>query len=197
MARVSRQDWLQEGLRAIAESGFAALTLERMLVRLGVTHGSFYHHFQNRRAYTEALLKHWQETLTDQVQADTREIPALAARVEALMARGEAQEAQATLEQAIRSEAANDPLVRQYVEAVDASRLAHCRELARLASHDSPDAEVIGNLVHAVFVGTQHVLPAFTPAQVNDIYRLMTRLVVQAYTPSGSDATQGAHPHDQ
>lgn len=197
MARVSRQHWLEEGLKAIADGGFAALTLERMLARLGVTHGSFYHHFENRRAYTEALLKHWQDALTDQVQADTRGIEALPDRVEALIERGQAQVYQQALEHAIRSEAANDPLVRQYVEAVDASRLAHCRELARLASHDSLDAEVIGNLVHAVFVGTQHVLPAFTPAQVNDIYRLMTRLVMQAYAPSTSDATQGAHPYEQ
>jgi AcrR family transcriptional regulator len=192
MARVTRHDWLEEGLKAIAEGGFAALTLEHLLARLGVTHGSFYHHFQNRRAYTEALLAHWTATLTEQVQAETRGIPVLSERVEALVAKGQALPHQQALEHAIRSEAANDMLVRRYVEAVDASRLAHCRELARLACHGSPDADTIGNLVHAVFVGTQHVLPAFTPEQVTDIYRLMTRLVTETYAPPGDNTDKEA-----
>src|SRR6202012_792717 len=58
-SRLSVDNWVQEGFRVLAEDGVQALTLGRLCTRLGVTKGSFYWHFQDMRAYHEALIATW------------------------------------------------------------------------------------------------------------------------------------------
>ena len=58
-SRLSVDDWVQEGFRVLAEDGVKALTLGRLCSRLGVTKGSFYWHFNDMRAYREALIATW------------------------------------------------------------------------------------------------------------------------------------------
>ncbi|MEV0105289.1 helix-turn-helix domain-containing protein [Nocardia sp. NPDC050799] len=41
-------DWLQAGYTVLAEEGFRALELDEICRRLGVTKGSFYHHFSDK-----------------------------------------------------------------------------------------------------------------------------------------------------
>ena len=74
MARITRERWLEEGLKLLAGKGFKHLTLSELLARLKVTHGSFYHHFRNRRDYTEALLQAWQQQMTVDVISGTEAI---------------------------------------------------------------------------------------------------------------------------
>lgn len=176
MARVSRQDWLNEGLKLLAEQGFKGLTLENLLPRLGVTHGSFYHHFKNRRHYTEALLAHWQQTLTEEIVQATAQRTDVDRRVEELIALASELVDQRALERAIRAEATVDPMVRGYVEQVDALRLAHSRRLATQACGDEVRGRLLGNLAHAVFLGTQQVLPGFSEEEVMALYRELLRI---------------------
>ena len=44
----------------IAEEGVAAVAVEALARRLGVTKGSFYWHFKNREALLQAALKRWE-----------------------------------------------------------------------------------------------------------------------------------------
>lgn len=176
MARVSRQDWLNEGLNILVEQGFRGLTLENLLPRLGVTHGSFYHHFKNRRQYSEALLAFWQHSLTEEIVQASAQHRDLAQRVEELIGIAAELKHQRALERAIRAEAADDEMVRGYVEKVDALRLAHSRDLATRACGDAERGRVLGNLAHAVFLGAQQVMPAFSDAEVGELYRELFRL---------------------
>ena len=47
-ARLSAEDWAVAALDVIAESGLAAVAVEPLAKRLGVTKGSFYWHFPSR-----------------------------------------------------------------------------------------------------------------------------------------------------
>ncbi|MEV0081899.1 TetR/AcrR family transcriptional regulator [Saccharopolyspora sp. NPDC050642] len=40
-----KQDWLDAGLEILADQGVPALTIDRLATKLGLTKGSFYHHF--------------------------------------------------------------------------------------------------------------------------------------------------------
>ena len=44
-----------------ASQGTDALTIDRLARGLGVTKGSFYHHFRNQADYRAALLKYWEQ----------------------------------------------------------------------------------------------------------------------------------------
>ena len=59
--RLTAADWELGALELIADSGLAAVAVEPLAKRLGVTKGSFYWHFSTREALIEATLKRWSE----------------------------------------------------------------------------------------------------------------------------------------
>lgn len=59
--RFSRSDWLREALNFLRRSGGGELRIERLTQALGVTKGSFYHHFRNRDDFIDAVLEYWYE----------------------------------------------------------------------------------------------------------------------------------------
>ncbi len=71
--RLSAEDWAQAALDMIAEQGVAAVAVEPLARRLGVTKGSFYWHFPSRDALLAAALERWeaveQETVFGQLEA--------------------------------------------------------------------------------------------------------------------------------
>jgi AcrR family transcriptional regulator len=77
-SRLSAADWETAALDLLAEQGVAAVAVEPLARRLGVTKGSFYWHFASRDELLEATLRRWEEadadTLTGQVDriADPR-----------------------------------------------------------------------------------------------------------------------------
>ena len=177
MAQVTKQNWLDAGREVILESGFKGLTLQVLLGRLGVTHGSFYHHFKNRKALTEALLEEWQQQMVVNIIESTSQISGLGVRVDTLIAKGLEQSEQTQLEVAIRAQAFDDPVVAAYVEKVDALRLQHSRALALAATGDVDRAEILGNMIHAIFVGSQQVYPPFNDQQMKLIYQELKQLI--------------------
>src|SRR5213083_2769643 len=64
MAKVTRADWLDAGLDVLASEGPQALVAERLAQRLGVTRGSFYHHFRSRESFLTGLLERWSQRHT-------------------------------------------------------------------------------------------------------------------------------------
>ena len=62
--RLSREDWLKEALR-LCETGIESVKVALLAEQLGVTTGSFYWHFKNRRELLEALLDYWEHEMTD------------------------------------------------------------------------------------------------------------------------------------
>jgi AcrR family transcriptional regulator len=60
--RLSAEDWALAALDVIAEQGLAAVAVEPLARRLGVTKGSFYWHFPSREALLVAALQRWEKT---------------------------------------------------------------------------------------------------------------------------------------
>jgi AcrR family transcriptional regulator len=71
--RLSALDWANAALDVIAEEGVAAVAVEPLARRLGVTKGSFYWHFPSREALLAAALERWeameQETVFGKLEA--------------------------------------------------------------------------------------------------------------------------------
>jgi AcrR family transcriptional regulator len=72
--RLTRDDWVQAALLAIAEGGTAAVAVEPLAARLGATKGSFYWHFRDRQELIEAALATWERKATDEIIAGLESI---------------------------------------------------------------------------------------------------------------------------
>lgn len=177
MARVTKEDWLNTAKQIVIEGGFAMLTLDNLLTRLGVTHGSFYHHFKNRQALTEALLKQWRKEMTHDVLAIAANIGDLDQRAKTLIKMGQSFSDQTRLEIAFRAQARIDPLVKDYVQEVDELRIQNCINMAKQALGDTQRAQIIGKLAHALFVGSQQMIPPFSEQESEAMYMELFRLV--------------------
>jgi AcrR family transcriptional regulator len=66
-ALLTRQDWTRAALDALAEHGVAGVTVDRLARTLGVTRGSFYWHFRDRRELIEAALGEWEREHTTEL----------------------------------------------------------------------------------------------------------------------------------
>ena len=60
-----RSQWLTAALDALRKGGVPGVRIERLADAIGVTKGSFYHHFRDRRALLDALLEYWSREMTD------------------------------------------------------------------------------------------------------------------------------------
>lgn len=60
-----KAQWLSAGLEALRKGGVASVRVERLAAGVGVTKGSFYHHFRDRGALLDAVIEYWSREMTD------------------------------------------------------------------------------------------------------------------------------------
>jgi len=120
--RLNPDDWIKAGLAALAEGGPTAVRIDVLAKRIGVTRGSFYWHFKNRRALLDALIKHWAKAQTDDVIAEVERLglPAEDA-LRALLVRCFSDDG--ALERAFRLWAGSDAAVAAAVAEIDSRRI--------------------------------------------------------------------------
>jgi AcrR family transcriptional regulator len=118
-----KAQWLSAGLEALRKGGVASVRVERLAAGVGVTKGSFYHHFRDRDALLEALLDYWSREMTDaefdRIQTLRR---GLAARLVAL-AEDVLEKGMGRYDPAIRAWARADRKVAAAVALVDRRRI--------------------------------------------------------------------------
>lgn len=61
--RQSPEEFFNAAIKTLAENGAEGLTVNALCARLGVTKGSFYHHFADTDAFVVALMRAWTATL--------------------------------------------------------------------------------------------------------------------------------------
>ncbi len=59
---LEQRDWLDAGLELLRARGIGGVEVGPLCRRVGVTKGSFYHHFENRDEFLRRLIEHWLET---------------------------------------------------------------------------------------------------------------------------------------
>src|SRR5436305_7920035 len=68
--QLSAKDWLNQGLKTLAESGFTALKAEPLAKAMGVSRGSFYWHFADVEAFHAEILRYWRDIAAERIIAD-------------------------------------------------------------------------------------------------------------------------------
>lgn len=71
--RKTQDDWIRAGQSLLIEGGIDTVRLPRLTAALGVSTGSFYHHFANLDAYQEALAAYYGSEQAQRLFADARD----------------------------------------------------------------------------------------------------------------------------
>ena len=176
---LSRSGWIDAAFSALASGGIEALRVEPLAAALGVTKGSFYHHFANRRALHLAMLEAWEHHGTTQIidDVDATHEPA-SERLRRLAYRTmHADQTADAIENAIRAWAASDDEVAAATTRVDARRLAYAEGLLRECGLTVAQSRRRARLLYRVLIGefTWRASggPAATRADIDDAVDLI------------------------
>ena len=174
--QLSAQDWLDQGLRTLAKSGFTALKAEPLAKAMGVSRGSFYWHFADIGAFHAAVLAYWREIAAEQIIAgveaaskDENPLGVLLRRVfgERLL-----------LENAVRTWASVDPAARAAVQAIDRRRLNYVENLFRANGLPPATARARAQILYWAYLGyalSEQPLPkAQQGAVLDEMLRMAT-----------------------
>jgi AcrR family transcriptional regulator len=182
--RLSRQDWVDAALEAIAQGGLAAVAVVPLAERLGATKGSFYWHFPSREALIEAALAAWEQTTTSAVIAEIdaasqdprQQLRLLFKRVTELAARDR-------IELALLA-TADHPTVRPVLDRVTRRRIDFAAELFQRLGFPRADAKRRALLAYSAYLGYAqlvHATPQLLPqtqtarrAYLNDVLAALT-----------------------
>ncbi|MDX1452911.1 MAG: TetR/AcrR family transcriptional regulator [Oleiphilaceae bacterium] len=63
--KLSPQAWIDEALKELSNHAYAGLSVVKLAERLGVTRGSFYHHFNSLNDLIDAMIAQWEEQVID------------------------------------------------------------------------------------------------------------------------------------
>jgi AcrR family transcriptional regulator len=150
--RLSRDDWVNATLDAIADGGLAAVAVEPLAARLGVTKGSFYAHFASRDALIEATLAAWERSHGAVSELGSIEDPAQ--RLEAAMRAAVefSQSGAPSVHLSLLGEM-HDPRVRDAVGRVTAERVARLTATYRALGFPPARAANRARLAYATYVG--------------------------------------------
>jgi AcrR family transcriptional regulator len=149
--QLSAKDWLDQGLKVLAESGFTALKAEPLAKAMGVSRGSFYWHFADIGAFHAAVLGHWREVAAEQIIANLEAASGNDNPLQLLLR--QAFGGRLALENAVRSWATHDSLARRAVQAIDRRRLSYVEKLLRASGLAPRVARDRAQILYWAFLG--------------------------------------------
>ena len=176
MTRITRDEWIGEGLRVLADEGDAALTVDALCERLNRSKGSFYHHFAGRNDYVSAVLAAWERRATDRL-IETGHGPGTVEERLRAVNRQASELRNAVLERAIRGWGAREPLAARVQDRVDARRLAFLEELCSERMGEGMRARRLARVLQLVFIGAQHLEPPLEGPELYQTFRSLDPLL--------------------
>ena len=150
--RLSAEDWAVAALDVIAEQGLAAVAVEPLARRLGVTKGSFYWHFPSREALLVAALERWEKTEQETVFGQLEAVSEPRARLKALF-QLVAHELRPHVIYSELLKALDHPVVKPVLSRVSERRLDYLTATYRQAGLGRIDAQNRARLLYAAYVG--------------------------------------------
>jgi AcrR family transcriptional regulator len=169
-----KPQWLRAGLEALRKGGVAAVRVERLAADVGVTKGSFYHHFRDRGALLEALLEFWSREMTDAEFERIQTLRAgLAARLVAL-AEDVLEKGMGRYDPAIRGWARTDRKVAAAVAQVDRRRLRALTGFFEEGGFAAAEARTRARLFYTFLLGEPQVR---APAREADELAKMVKIL--------------------
>ena len=182
--RLSADDWAQAALDLIAEQGVAAVAVEPLARRLGVTKGSFYWHFPSRDALLQAALERWEKVEQETVFGSLEAVPDPRERLRALF-QLVAHEATSHIIYSELLKALDHPAVAPVINRVSQRRFDYLAASFRQAGLGRADAQHRARLAYAAYVGfLQLSLQVHHPRLQHDEFEDYVEHVMATLIPS-------------
>lgn len=155
--RRDRDDWLDTARRALIEGGVDRVKVDPLAGLLGVTTGSFYHHFTNRQELLDGLLAHWATRNSESWFQAVREAgPDANAQLDALFDTWVEESAyDPAYDSAVRDWARTSPTVEAAVRGVDDQRIALLQQVFERFGYDPDRAFIRARVTYFHQVGYQ------------------------------------------
>lgn len=152
--RLGPEAWVTEAFAVLPTQGIEGVRVEPIAQRLGVTKGSFYWHFADRRALLDAVLDRWEREATaaviDRVEAAATSPKARLRKLIELTAR---LDETAAVEQALRAWGSTDRSARRRLSRVDQQREAYVCSLLEAAGLPPARAVIRARLFYLTLIG--------------------------------------------
>jgi len=177
VTQLEADDWERAALQAISDGGLAAVAVEPLARRLGVTKGSFYAHFSNRDELVVAALRRWEQLHVDSFAAAADRFPDPAKRLRALieLATSAAHGHGHTVISRLLLES-DDARVRAAVRRITELRLAHLDATFRELGAPRRTAGHRATIAYAAYIGLLH-LAREVPERLADEQALVRELL--------------------
>lgn len=187
----ARDRWLDEGLRVLVDDGAAGVRIDRIAARLGLSKGSFHHHFAGADGYKRDLLAHYEsltvgalESAIDALGADAS-VPAVLEALTGLIRADRPGLYRPELDVAVRAWSTSDTDVRAVQQRIDTARVeALQRVWSRVVPTD--EARLSALLPYLLAVGAAVVVPPVPADDLRRLYELLLPLV-----PTSRASTSG------
>ena len=163
---LSAGDWEQQALVLIAEKGIRAVAVESLAVRMGVTKGSFYWHFQNRESLLEHSLIRWEKHDAANLQASLGAIADPRERLRSFFRRTGREKLTHNVYSSLCM-ASDHPQVEPLLERVAQRRMKHIEKAFEEIGFDPQEASHRARLTYSAYLGflqlqRQHQTPSLS-----------------------------------
>jgi AcrR family transcriptional regulator len=177
--RTSREQWIEQGLTALASGGPDAVRVEALAAALGVSKGGFYGQFADRAALLDAMLDTWERESTSDVRQRVeaqggdarrklRQAGALTFSTDRLL----------PIELAVREWARRDADVADRLQRVDEQRMSYLRELFTAILGDQPEeVEARSLMAFSLAIGHHFLAAGHGDQSRTDVLRRASRIL--------------------
>ena len=152
--QLQRFDWLQQALEIFVAEGIDAVRITRLADDLGVTRGSFYWHFDNRKDLIDALVSFWKDKNTPAVTRAVGEAASLADGIFRFFETCiDAALFDPRLDLAIREWSRRSSAIRALLDREDGARIEALREFYARFGYAMPDALIRARVLYYSQIG--------------------------------------------
>jgi AcrR family transcriptional regulator len=179
---LSRSAYFDAAFVLLAENGFDGLTISALCNQLGVTKGSFYHHFSDIAEFVDALLAHWASEHATRLIELSESIDDIQERYELLQ--GIAVGLPHGVEAAIRAWSWSNPRVAAVQAEVDAARLHHLTDAGVAAGLSTDRAILMAKISLSTLIGMQQLERPAHAAAMEQVFSELRSWVLMPGLPT-------------
>lgn len=186
-----RDSWLDQARKVLISEGVDRVRVDPLAKLLGVTTGSFYHHFRNRQDLLDGLLEHWEAKTSGPMFAAVEAAgPNPNDQVDALLRTWlDENEYDPHYDSAVRAWAHGDGDVLETVRQVDDRRIGLLRSIFMRLGYDEERASIRARVTYYHQVGYQAMEVVESKAERQRVYHLYRETLIGEPAPNAAIET--------